>query len=217
MSAKAVLDQMRMSDGQSMANTIPPTKRGRKNSARKHSIQGRGEGDAPYQPGAGQQKRQEPELIAYDHCCGIHGAARERKGIKKGTSAARRRLSKEILKKATLEMEGEQQMEGYLGEKVVEKDETPFSRYTQLDWIGYFIDHYGGIDGSHHKQWLLDLTMRLCHNAPVRIKLAQWADETGKIIHEEWRPEVLDPEDSYEGWISEREANGDDWDRGTPP
>ena len=33
-----------------------------------------------------------------DHCCGIHGAARERKGIKRGTSAARRRHDKQVIK-----------------------------------------------------------------------------------------------------------------------
>lgn len=34
-----------------------------------------------------------------DWCCGIHGAARFRKGIKKGTSAARRRVDKEIVER----------------------------------------------------------------------------------------------------------------------
>lgn len=33
----------------------------------------------------------------YDWCCGIHGAARHRKGIKRGTSAARRRVDKELI------------------------------------------------------------------------------------------------------------------------
>ncbi len=34
----------------------------------------------------------------HDYCCGIHGAARERKGIKRGTSAARRRHDKLVIK-----------------------------------------------------------------------------------------------------------------------
>lgn len=38
-------------------------------------------------------------LKGYDHCCGIHGAARKRRGIKKGTSAARRRLERELIRK----------------------------------------------------------------------------------------------------------------------
>lgn len=38
------------------------------------------------------------DLKGYDHCHGIHGAAKERKGCKKATSAARRRNDKEIIK-----------------------------------------------------------------------------------------------------------------------
>jgi hypothetical protein len=44
------------------------------------------------------------EMSGYDHCCGIHGAARERKGIKRGTSAARRRVEKTVIKRAVEEM-----------------------------------------------------------------------------------------------------------------
>lgn len=36
----------------------------------------------------------------YDWCCGIHGAARHRKGVKRGTSAARRRDEKRIIRAA---------------------------------------------------------------------------------------------------------------------
>ena len=35
-----------------------------------------------------------------DNCCGIHGAAKARKGAKKATSAARRRNDKRIIKTA---------------------------------------------------------------------------------------------------------------------
>lgn len=37
------------------------------------------------------------ELSSYDQCRGIHGAARQRKGVKKGTNSARRRLDKKII------------------------------------------------------------------------------------------------------------------------
>jgi hypothetical protein len=37
------------------------------------------------------------EMKIYDHCCGIHGAARERKGAKHGASTYRRRLDKELV------------------------------------------------------------------------------------------------------------------------
>jgi hypothetical protein len=38
------------------------------------------------------------ELAVYDHCCGIHGAARERKGIKHAAVTKRRRLEKELVR-----------------------------------------------------------------------------------------------------------------------
>ena len=42
-------------------------------------------------------------------------------------------------------------MEGYMGEEIVLADNTPYADYTTLDWIQYFIESYGGIDGERHK------------------------------------------------------------------
>lgn len=36
-------------------------------------------------------------LKMFDHCCGIHGVARERKGYKKGKNSARRRFEKKLI------------------------------------------------------------------------------------------------------------------------
>jgi len=38
-------------------------------------------------------------MKGWDQCCGIHGAARERRGAKKATSAARRRHEKALIRK----------------------------------------------------------------------------------------------------------------------
>lgn len=40
-----------------------------------------------------------------DNCCGIHGAARKRKGIKSGTSSARRRFEKQLIENEMSEYE----------------------------------------------------------------------------------------------------------------
>lgn len=40
----------------------------------------------------------------WDYCCGIHGAARARKGVKKATSAYRRRNDKEVIKQSMEEL-----------------------------------------------------------------------------------------------------------------
>lgn len=96
MSANSVLTDVERNPG-SMANTILSTKRGRQASS---SASGEkwpsGKGNARHLRGSKRSKTK-ATLVMYDHCCGIHGAARERKGIKKGTSAARRRYDKALL------------------------------------------------------------------------------------------------------------------------
>jgi len=96
MSAKGAMERVRRNDS-TLSNEIPPTKRGRRKSSSASASKWGGDGDAPLQPGAGKRKV-EPDLVSRDHCCGIHGAARERKGRKRGTSAARRRHEKELIR-----------------------------------------------------------------------------------------------------------------------
>lgn len=66
--------------------------------------------------------------------------------------------------------------------------DTPFCCFYELDWIIYFIDKYGGIDGDHHKAWLLDQCMRITHGTAVVVKEAIWEDESYR--HREWRCSV---------------------------
>jgi hypothetical protein len=47
-------------------------------------------------------------------------------------------------------------MDGYLGEFSVDLKRSPFAEWTPSDWALYFIDRYSGIDGDHHKTWVLD-------------------------------------------------------------
>lgn len=51
------------------------------------------------------------------------------------------------------------------------------------------IDQSGGVDGSHHKQWVLDQVVRL----------------------------LLGHEDRYWDWVRNRQAEGSDWSPGIPP
>ncbi len=41
----------------------------------------------------------------YDHCCGIHGAARERKGIKHARTTANRRYAKLLIEEELNEVD----------------------------------------------------------------------------------------------------------------
>lgn len=48
------------------------------------------------------------------------------------------------------------------GEEVVsDLSGTPFEGWDALQWIAYFTEKYGTIDGAHHKQWLIDVCARL--------------------------------------------------------
>lgn len=49
-------------------------------------------------------------LRHWDNCCGIHGAARRRKGEKHGTVCARRRHDKEVIQQELEELNDEQSL-----------------------------------------------------------------------------------------------------------
>jgi len=84
-------------------------------------------------------------------------------------------------------------MEGYLGTTVVDISTHPeFSKYSPSDWAMHYIYVYGGIDGAHHKQWLLDQVARLLCGAVPEITLAKW--ENG---HEEYRYGSVNKTDEY--------------------
>lgn len=96
MSAGGVVKDVERNDA-TMANTILSTKRGRYPRSSASSSKWGGEGDAPSVPGRKRSKTK-GSLVGYDHCCGIHGAARERAGLKHSRVTARRRYEKELIK-----------------------------------------------------------------------------------------------------------------------
>jgi hypothetical protein len=102
-------------------------------------------------------------------------------------------------------------MDGYLGEFSVDLKRSPFAEWTPSDWALYFIDRYGGIDGDHHKTWVLDQVARILNGAPVLVVEARWTNgET------EYRVSLGDSS-KYRAWVAGRKADGDDWDEGTAP
>jgi len=52
-------------------------------------------------------------------------------------------------------------MEGYLGETILDIHKTEYAMYAPQDWVMLWIEMYGVIDGSHHKEWLLDQIARI--------------------------------------------------------
>lgn len=108
-------------------------------------------------------------------------------------------------------------MADYLGETIVEQKETKFKDYDQKSWAMYFLEHYGGIDGAHHKDWVLDQMARVLKNTPIIIKLARWDDG-----QEEYRVNTGEPSQEYLNWvkeicIGEDGPNTYDYDEGIAP
>ena len=90
-------------------------------------------------------------------------------------------------------------MEGYLGETLVDITKHPeYSKYTQSDWAMLYVEMYGGIDGDHHKTWVLDQVSRILKGSPVHVKTAKW--DNG---HEEDRYTVGEPSQTYLDWVEE--------------
>lgn len=111
-------------------------------------------------------------------------------------------------------------MQGYLGELECKTlIGTPFENFKADDWAMKYIEMYGGIDGVHHKQWVLDQVARILKGTPVVVVLAAW--ENG---HTEYRFQTESPNKKYQDWVEEMKAfdteSGEyqyDYDEGVAP
>lgn len=95
-------------------------------------------------------------------------------------------------------------MNGYLGETELEISETQYRDYTPSDWAMMWIEMYSGIDGSHHKDWLIDQVARILKGTKVVVKVAKW--ENG---HTAQRFTLGEPPSSYWDWVKEMEDGED--------
>lgn len=106
-------------------------------------------------------------------------------------------------------------MAGYLGEVIVDiNTHSEFKRYKTSDWIIYFIEAYGQIDGSHHKTWVLDQVARIALGNKIIVKLASW--DNGES---EYRVSLSDEEaDGYKLWkehmLGEYDDKNDEYEYG---
>ena len=78
------------------------------------------------------------------------------------------------------------------------------------------IHDLGGIDGGHHKQWLLDQIVRTLTGCPIETREA--VDSRGASFTHE----VLGESDAYREWVRAFEDGEDgprtyEWDTGCPP
>jgi hypothetical protein len=82
-------------------------------------------------------------------------------------------------------------MPNYLGSNPINQKDTPYANYGPSEWAKYYLVRYGGIDGDHHKTWVMDQAIRILMGTPVKIQLAKWDNgeqeyriDTGKASKE---------------------------------
>jgi hypothetical protein len=88
-------------------------------------------------------------------------------------------------------------MNEYIGETIVDIDNSPYKGYTKEQWVMEYIERYGQIDGGHHKQWVLDQISRIIKNTPIIITLRKWTHE------EEYSFDTGTPSQEYLDWVSQ--------------
>lgn len=93
----------------------------------------------------------------------------------------------------------------YLGETLIKVEDSPYKDYTPFDWAMYFIEAYGQIDGSHHKDWVMDQVARIHKGTGVIIKLAKW--DCGQ---EYYRINLEEATDEYHNWVKEMKGYSKD-------
>ena len=105
-------------------------------------------------------------------------------------------------------------MPKYLGEEKLESAVgTPFEEYDAEAWALHYATAYGGIDGEHHKTWVLDQMLRILLRTPVVVyALARWDDG-----QEEYRYRTGEPSEAYLAWVAERVADDYAHDVGIAP
>ena len=88
-------------------------------------------------------------------------------------------------------------MQGYLGEKEIDIKKTKYENYEPKDFALLWLQNYGGIDGDHHKAWVLDQVARILHGTPILSKEASW--DNGQT---ELRLKLDDATPEYHKWVA---------------
>ncbi|QIG65808.1 hypothetical protein phiOC_p143 [Ochrobactrum phage vB_OspM_OC] len=106
-------------------------------------------------------------------------------------------------------------MANYLGEFPFDITGTMYESFTPSDWAMTWIEHYGQIDGAHHKAWVLDQVARILQGTEIDVKEARWGDG-----HTEIRISLKEPSKQYCDWVDDMkfyEGEEYDYDKGIAP
>ena len=108
----------------------------------------------------------------------------------------------------------------YLGETPVNiLDHPKYSKYEPKDWALQWIAMYSGIDGAHHKDWLIAQVAKILCGTQVLMKIARWdnGQEEERFILGEDSTEFTHWKTAYEGDVYPDGATEYEFDEGTPP
>ncbi len=114
-------------------------------------------------------------------------------------------------------------MEGYLGTIIASQEETEFKDFDRSDWALYFLEKFGGYDGAHHKDWVLDQIARVIKGTPVVIKIAKWSpNDKHPEGHQEFRISTGEASEEYVKWVADMKSGEDgpdsyDYEEGVAP
>lgn len=106
-------------------------------------------------------------------------------------------------------------MEGYLGEFPLSPGMAAQVPKTKAGLALMYIEHYGQIEGDHHRAWVIDQVARILMGTPVLLKAARWKRPQG--VHSELRFSTGEPSKKYLAWRAEGEVQGYDYDEGIAP
>lgn len=96
-------------------------------------------------------------------------------------------------------------MEGYLGQTPINISQTEYKDFTLQQWAIEYIGRYGGFDGAHHKDWVLDQVARILHGTPIFIEEAKWSNGESEL-----RFRTGDPSKDYLEWVREMQGEMDE-------
>ena len=95
-------------------------------------------------------------------------------------------------------------MNDYMGQFLVDISTTRYANFTPADWALEYIVRYGGIDGSHHKTWVMDQCVRILKGTPVVLMEARWGNGAKELRF--WTDK---PSQGYSDFVKEL-CNGED-------
>lgn len=93
----------------------------------------------------------------------------------------------------------------YLGQFPIDISETEYKDFGPHEWALEYIGRYGGIDGAHHKDWVLDQVSRILKGTPIIIELAKWDNGNSELRF--WTGE---PSQDYLDWVLELKGEYDE-------